>query len=494
MSLRSTMVSGVFWSFIEKLGFHIVSFVVFIVIARIIGPKEYGIVAICYIFSGLISTIYLVLADGVVSLKVSDISELSTLFWGVVLIGIVLSLFGMISSVFITAFIKEPRLSYLMAMISPVAVIQSVGVVPGAILMSQMKFKVMAIRTILATILGGTVGIILAIMGLGAISLIIYQLVYVAASSFVLWLSVSWRPLKIFKYSKFCDLISPGIKTVNSNLGSFLQDQLPRIFIGIYLSPVEIGYYSFSNRISSSIREIVVSPLTSVMFPALSMVNADPEKQNDVVLKIFNVISILLMPIIFIAIVFSQYFIPFVFGLKWASAVVVVQLFLLSVVVHPFITIIQSVFRANNCMSYYLRINNAIILISLMSSYISSRHSIYWVVTCMAVINITSLPLYVFMVASVFKINYGRLFAALVIPTFSILMPVVAIWAIMSLIGNYHNNFWICLACVIVVVALYITSIKLFMLDYYAIVIKEVVAGCLNLNYKIMGMCRGLCG
>ena len=185
------------------MGQQLVTFFVFAIVARLIGPEQYGLVSLCYVFLLLAKSAIDCLADAVISMKIRDDLRLSTLFWAILAIGFILSLFVLAGRKYFSMVMGDERLAGLLVVMSPLPFLLSLASIPTALIIARMEFRFFAIRTILATVTGGSVGIYMAMHDYGAYSLLGQQLAMYLVINMVLWASVGWKPKLMFTGTGF---------------------------------------------------------------------------------------------------------------------------------------------------------------------------------------------------------------------------------------------------------------------------------------------------
>lgn len=407
------MASGVFWSFVEKGGNQLASFIVFTFIARLLGPEEYGLISLCYIYTGLVTTFFYCVTDGVVSLKISDDRGLSTLFWSCVGFGVFFALAGNLLAYPIALLFHQPRLAGFMMWFSIVPVLLGFSALPAALFGAAMNFRITAIRTLVATIAGGIVGIILALRGMGAMAMVAQQITLCFVANIVLWLSSSWKPRLLFDRGQARKYLMPGLKSAGVNLVTYAQDQLPRVFLGIFLTPVDVGFYALANRVGGALREIIFAPLSAVVFPALSLIKENKGEQEKILSELILILGILVLPVVAGAIILAPLYVPLFFGESWRQATPVLQLFLLSVSVSPFLTILQSIFRAHNAMGSFFKAHASLVCISLLASLFAVSQGVVAMTACYVFFLLLSLPLYTLLLKIQLRLSLWRDYAKL---------------------------------------------------------------------------------
>ncbi len=137
MNLQKKMTHGALWSLLEKGGQQGLAFVVFMVLARLLGPEEYGLANICFIYFSISSTVISGLVDGIVSHQVEDDATLSSLFWAIMGIGVVFSLLCIATASPLAAFMEQPALTNLVYAFSISPVLIAISSVPNLIILKE---------------------------------------------------------------------------------------------------------------------------------------------------------------------------------------------------------------------------------------------------------------------------------------------------------------------------------------------------------------------
>jgi len=331
MDIRKKMAKGIFWLFLEKGLQQISSFIVFAIIARLIGPEEYGLVGLCGIFLSLAINIINGLVDAVISMHIKDNKRLSTLFWIVVCCGASLSLFTYFSADVFAQIMEHEKLAPLLRSYAPLPILLALASIPTALITESMNFRVFTIRTLAATLIAGIVGIYMAFNDYGAYALVVQQIVLYSVINLVVWPSCDWRPGLVFNKQGMREVLKLGLAQSGSSLVTFAEGQMPKFILGLFLGPTVVGYYTFAQRISYAIQDGIAHPLISVLYPAVSQIRNNYDEQKRVFVQFIVGLGNCLLPTIFGAIVTAPLYVPLFFGEKWASAVPALQLFILIV-------------------------------------------------------------------------------------------------------------------------------------------------------------------
>lgn len=356
MSLQARMAKGVLWSLLEKGGQQGISFLVFMVIARLVGPAEYGLANVCFVFFTIANLLILAVVDGVVTLQIEDDERLSTLFWTVMATGLGFALIAVAGAGPMAAAMEEPRLRDLILWFSVIPLLLALAAVPTMLVMKELDFRVYALRSIAASLIGGAVGIAAAFQGMGAYALILQQITLFIVSNLVVWLSVRWRPRFRFSRAGLGATLRPGMRMASSTIVAVAEREAPRILIIAFMGPLALGFYSFVARVRYAIQDIFVNPPFSVFYPSLAKLNHDRAAQTQL-LGLFVVASgVLIFPTLACAAVAAPLYVTLFFGPKWAEVVPLLQVFILCGAVLPLQFVVREMMRTHNRLNLFLRL------------------------------------------------------------------------------------------------------------------------------------------
>jgi PST family polysaccharide transporter len=329
--LRSRTISGLAWSGLAQVANQALVFVVGVVLARILTPAEFGLLAMSMIvirFANVISG--LGLGDALIQRQDLESRHYSTVFWANVGVSIVLAALVTAAAPLIAAFFDVQQLKLMTAVVSLVLVFGAMGIVPRALLRKRMAFRALMIVETVSVVVAGGVGITLALTGFGVWSLVVLVVLTAALTSAALWLTSSWRPALRFDLGDLSGLTHFGVNLVGFNLVNFWSRNVDTLLIGRVVGAFDLGVYSRAyNLMHLSLTQIATATST-VMFPALSEIQADHEAIRRVYLRAIRSISLLTFPIMLGLVVTARPFILSVYGPKWEPVIPVLQLFCLS--------------------------------------------------------------------------------------------------------------------------------------------------------------------
>ena len=271
MSIKEKTVSGLIWSFIDNSAALAITFVIGIILARLLTPREFGLIGMLTIFIA-ISTSFIDSGFSQALIRKKDCTreDYSTVFYFNCIVGLLTYLILIFSAPLIGAFFKEPQLTPLVRVLGFVLIIDSSSIIQRTTLTKRIDFKLQTRISIISALFSGFVGIAMAYTGYGVWSLVFKAITMRAINSALLWLWNKWRPIKNFSGQSFKELFSFGSKLLAAGLIDTAYRNIYYLVIGKYFSAAELGFYTradmFNNLPSQNINGII----SRVSYPVLA--------------------------------------------------------------------------------------------------------------------------------------------------------------------------------------------------------------------------------
>jgi len=330
MSLRNKAIHGAKWSTAQNTIGQAIDFVIFITLARMLGPEEFGLVAIAVVFISFIAPfISQGLGAAIIQRSEIEIAHLNTVFWsnltlGVLLTALIASSAGWWANVF-----SDQRLESVLIWIAPCSLFYSLTIVQEAILRREIRFKTLAYRSLFSKTTGGVVAIVLAINDFGVWSLVARQLTVSCMNVFLLWRICDWRPQLQFSKRHFADLFPFGVRELGNKLLVFVNRRSDNLLIGYFLGPASLGFYNIAYRFVFVVLQLVTKSVSQVGMPAFSRLQHIPKRLTRAFYDVTQITTLLSFPI-FIGMMFLATEIVVVFlGESWLPAIPVLQVLVL---------------------------------------------------------------------------------------------------------------------------------------------------------------------
>lgn len=219
---KAKVISSLFWKFAERIGAQGVNLIVSIILARILSPDDYGLVALTTIFI-TISNVFIEKGFGTALIQKKDADDLdfSSVFYTNVVTSVILYIVIFFSSPLIAKFYNNEQLIVVLRVLSITVLISGIKSVQNAYVSRKMIFKKFFISTSIGTVASAIVGIWMAYNGYGVWALVTQQLINTIVDTIMLWITVKWRPLAKFSFERVKILFSYGWKMLCSRINRY---------------------------------------------------------------------------------------------------------------------------------------------------------------------------------------------------------------------------------------------------------------------------------
>ena len=336
-TMKSRVLSGAFWLFMEKGGLGFVEFAVAWVLARFfLSPSDYSTVGLISIFISF-SNIFVQggFNTAIIQRKELDDEDCSTVFW--LSLGVSLLFYGLlfILSPYIAAYYERPVLTSILRVQSLTLIFGALCVVQTALLTRRMQFRSIFLRTGLATAASAVFGISAAVMGFGVWTIVIQTVSVSLIGCIVMWFSVDWRPSFKFNFAKLKDLFGFGSKILASNIiNCAYSNALPVVMDKLYTKDT-LGFYNKARTIPTKLGEAINATVSNVVFPSLSACQNDPTRIKELTRRFIVTSSFVMFAIMAGLIAVARPMILFVYTEKWAGSIVFMQFVCISYAFMP---------------------------------------------------------------------------------------------------------------------------------------------------------------
>lgn len=345
MNLKYEIRSGVFYTFIFRYANYAVQIIISAILARILSPEEYGIVAVVNVFV-LLFLMISTLGLGTALIQKLDISsqEIFSLFIISIPFGLIFSLLFAFSGNYIAKFYTNNAYIKITQLLSLSLFFNTINMVPYHLLLKNREFKKLGLASVTITFVTGILTITLALSGFSYYSLV-YQSVFQAILNFITFYYFSRIKLyKKLKLNILIDIAKYSFFQFLFNILDFSAKNVDTLSIGKYLGPVRLGYYDRAYRLLSTINSLtyIVNP---VLHPVLSVHQKDPALIYNVLKKIFKILSIIGMPLSIFLFFNASEIIQILYGPQWAMSVPIFRYISAAVWLMMLLSITQSFFQ-----------------------------------------------------------------------------------------------------------------------------------------------------
>ncbi|UJA19986.1 lipopolysaccharide biosynthesis protein [Thermoleophilia bacterium SCSIO 60948] len=317
---------GMAWAYGSYAGGRLLVLVSTAVLARLLAPEEFGLVALALTFIGLLDlAVDFGLGPALVIAPDEDLDRRAdTVFISTVTIGAVLTVVIAAMGPFLADFFSEPELVGIAAALGGNFLLRSLGTTHYALAQRRLDFKGRTIAEFADVIVRATAGIVLALLGFGAWSLVIGYLLGTLALVIAIWVVVEWRPRPRFSGDMLRGMIGFGGAITGLNLTAAVISNVDYMFIGKLLGSAALGLYTLAFRLPELIVLNISNVAGQVLFPAMSAVA--PADRGPVFMTTFRYTALITIPVAVGLVLLAEPFVIALFGSQWADSVVVMQI------------------------------------------------------------------------------------------------------------------------------------------------------------------------
>lgn len=334
--LKEKVFSSFIWRFAEKFGAQIVSFVVSVILARLIEPSEYGTIALVLVFTNILQVfIDGGLGNALIQKKDADEVDFSTVFFYnlVMCFGLyVLMFFG---APLIAQFYNNDSLVSVIRVLSLALVISGFKNIQKAYITKKMQFKTLFFATLGGTIGSAVLGIIMAYCGYGIWALVAQILFNDAVDAIIIWFTVDWRPKLLFSFERMKGLFSYGGKLLLSSLVDTLYNNLTQLLVGTLYTSADLAYYNKGKQFPQLIISNINSSIDTVLLPAMSVVQDEKKRVKAMTQRAISVNSYIIWPMMVGLAVVAKPLVSIILTDKWLACVPYMRVFCLTLVFYP---------------------------------------------------------------------------------------------------------------------------------------------------------------
>lgn len=468
MNLRSQAIKGVIWSAIEKFGGQAVSFVVFFLLARLLEPEAFGLVALATVFLTFMQ-VFLEqgFTDAIIQRQEVEPEHLDTAFWisigiGIVLTSISMAIAGVVANVF-----HQPDITPIIRCLSLGFILSSLIGVQQGIFRRRFAFKALTIRSLVARLSGGIVGVVMALSGFGVWSLVGQRLVYGMAEIMVLWWASDWRPGLRVSPRHFRELSSFGINIFATKLLSFFNQKSGDFLIGYFLGPVDLGYYTVAYRLLQLMTNMLTLTMTQVALPTFSRLQSDRKRLRSVFYTATQFASLISFPAFMSMAALAPELVQVFFGEQWLPSIRVMQILAFIGMLHTSEYFNGSVMLAVGKPSWRLGLNSLNAVTNVIAFLVVVQWGISAVATAYVIRGYLLSPLSIWMIRRLIHIKAIAYLSKYAPSLVASLVMVSTFFGVRHFLGNLIGVYGLLAVCVAIGPVVYATTIRLIWPDLF---------------------------
>lgn len=395
---NKSVFSNFIWRFAERSGAQLVTFVVSIVLARILMPEDYGTIALVTVFTAIMQVfVDSGLGTALIQKKDADDLDFSSVFYFNFVVCIILYLVMFFAAPFIALFYNMPELTPVVRVISITIVISGVKGVQQSYVSRNMLFKRFFYATLGGTIFSAFLGIAMAYAGFGVWAIVAQQLSNTAIDTLILWITVKWRPKRIFSWNRLKELLGFGWKLLCSALLDTVYSNLRNLLIGKIYSSSDLAFYNQGDKFPKLIVTNINTSIDSVLLPAMSKEQDDKVRVKNMTRRSIMVSCYIMAPLMIGLACCAKSVVTIVLTEKWLSCVFFLQIFCITYMFYPIHTANLNAIKAMGRSDLFLKMEiykKAIGMILLLSTMFISVEAMAYslLISTLTSMIINSLP------------------------------------------------------------------------------------------------------
>lgn len=354
---NKSFINNFIWRFAERCGAQLVTFIVSIVLARILTPEDYGVVALATVFTSILQVfVDSGLGTALIQKKKADDLDFSSVFYFNFVVCIVLYIIMFFTAPFISVFYNDSSLTSIVRVASLTIVISGVKGIQQAYVSRNMLFKRFFFATLGGTIFSAVIGIGLAYAGFGVWAIVAQQLSNTAIDTLILWITVKWRPKKMFSIKRLKELLNFGWKLLISSLFNTVYNNLRNLIIGKYYSSADLAYYNQGDKFPNLIVTNINSSIDSVLLPTLSSAQDEKKRVKSMTRRAIKTSTYIMAPLMMGLAFCATPIVRLILTEKWMPCVPYLQIFCITYMFWPIHTANLNAINAMGRSDYFLKL------------------------------------------------------------------------------------------------------------------------------------------
>ena len=383
--------SGFLYKFAERVGAQGTSFIISLVLARLLLPSEYGVVAMVMVFISICDVFVMSgFGKSLIANKESDNLDFSTCLWFSFAIAAFLFAAVFFSAPYVAVFYHEPMLVPVFRVMALKLPVTALACVQESYTSKHLMFKKFFYATLTGTIASGVISITMAYLGCGVWALVCQNLSRAVINAAVLWCIVGWRPWARFSVERLKKIYDFGWKVLFIALLDRVYGELRHLIIGKKYSAADLAFYNRGHLFPSTGMSFIEPTINGVLFPALAKVQDDREHMKAITRRIIKVSSYVTFPIMVGLAVMAKPLILLILTDKWLESVIYLQIGCLAMMFRPLQFINVSLIMACKEAGLLLKLDLIKKGIGVALLVISMFYGVFWIAMSLAVTNFIS--------------------------------------------------------------------------------------------------------
>jgi len=353
--IKSKAAKSVVWSFAEKLSVQGISFIVGLLLARLLAPEDYGVIAILSIFIS-VATVFIDggFSNALIQNQKRTEKDYSTAFYTNIGVAFICYLIFYLAAPYIADFFSQPLLKDVMRLYGISLIISSFALVQKSRFYICYNFRIIAYLSFFAIIIGGIAAIFIAYKGLGVWALVWYHIIVELIRTLSLWLLGKWTPSLCFSIESFYTIFNFGSKLLGANLIHVITLNLPTFIIGKLFNAINLGLYNRGQSLANFIPSNFSNVLTQACYPVFCEMQNDKQKLRLFYEKYIKFSFAVISPVMTLLVVLASPLVALVLTDKWLPCVPFIQILAIGYMFNPVMRLNANVISVTGHSEYTL--------------------------------------------------------------------------------------------------------------------------------------------
>jgi len=330
-SLKNKTIKAFSWDILGRVFIQGNSFIVSIFLARLLGPEQFGLIAMAMAFISISSVfIDIGFSSALIQSQKNTQTTYSSIFFFNIIAGAILTIVTFLIAPLLGKFYDNPLVTDLVRWLSLVFIFNSFNRVQNTILNKELNFKALTLRTFVASIISGTLGIVCAYQNWGVYSLVVQTLSFGFLSTILLWSTSTWKPSFLFSMSEVKRLIGFSVYAFFERILNNIFIRLDVLLLAKFYSPSIVGYYSRASTLVDQVTKYSSTSIIRVLFPVLSKVQNNEKEYEKIYFRMFSIISFFSYMLTGLLYFIGADIILLIFGNKWQNSIPIFQILIIA--------------------------------------------------------------------------------------------------------------------------------------------------------------------
>lgn len=328
VNIKKIAFSGMIWQFANRIGSNAIQFLTYLILARLLQPQDFGIIAIVGVFINFSNLLVNSgLGTALIQSKKVDDKDYSSVLYVSVIAASILYIVIFLAAPYIALYYQQETLVGVLRTYSISIIFFAINGVQTSIFYRKLEFKKISILSIIPVVISGIISVIMAYSGFGVYALVAYSISSGFLSLVLFSFILKWVPKPILSLSRIKNLFSFSYKMLLANLIEETYKSIYPLIIGKIFSAKSLGYYNFGKKVPSLVTATINASVTSVAFPLFSRNQEDILRLKTMVRQSITLGNFVVFPLVTGIAAVSEFLVPLLFTAKWIPSVPYLQLF-----------------------------------------------------------------------------------------------------------------------------------------------------------------------